>query len=495
MQHEQHEQHEQYDAGGEGGGDAGPGSGSDRWWPVLAGGLAVFMVQLDVTIVNVALPNIEDDLGTRVVVTQWVVLGYLLPLIGLSLGAGRWIDVADPRRALGLAATGFAATSVAAGAAPGIAWLVAARAGQGVCAVVLLALAPVLATQAIRPQARARAIGIIMLLGPLGGMTGPAVGGQLVETVGWRWIFYVNVPMAAAVLAAGARQLPVGTRLPWPRRSWLVEALTFGGAAVALLVGLSLGADVSAGWLLVGLLAVPLLLGWCATAAARTVRRVVAAPGVLAPHVGLGLSYTALFTILFLVPFFLQRTLDVPPGTTGWALLAFPAAVAVVGLPAGVVADRVGARPVALGGALAMLTGLVLLVPLDRAAAVGDVAWRLALVGAGFGLFNGQTQVVAMGNAPATHLGMIGGTTTLIRQLGAALGATLGAAFWSGARGGADAGADGLRQGAMLGAVLAVGVVGAVAAEWRRRRTRARHSGPGPDPVPPVERLADSVPS
>lgn len=139
-------------------------AGTNRWWPVFSAGLAVFMVQLDVTIVNVALPTIETDLGTRVVVTEWVVLGYLLPLIGLSLGAGRWLDVADTRRALRLASVGFAVFSVGAGLARDISLLIAARVGQGVLAVVLLALAPVIATVAVQPQARGRAIGIAMLL-------------------------------------------------------------------------------------------------------------------------------------------------------------------------------------------------------------------------------------------------------------------------------------------------------------------------------------------
>lgn len=430
---------------------------ANRWWPVIAGGLSVFMVQLDVTIVTVALPSIEADLDTDVVVTQWVVLGYLLLLIALSPCAGRWIDVADPRRALRFASTGFAATSVAAGLSPGIAWLVGARIAQGGFAVVLLGLAPALAGQAVAPRARGRAIGLVMLFGPIGGMAGPVVGGQLVEALGWPWIFYVNVPIAAAVVAAGARQLPLGARLPRPPLAWLAEAATLGGSAVALLLALSLGVDVSPAWLLAAVAAVPLLAAWSRLPASVTVRRLVSRPPVAAPHLALLLAYTSLFTLMFLVPFYLQRGLDMAPGRAGVVMLWFPGAVAAVGLPAGVLADRIGARSVATAGAALIAGGLASLVLVDGSASGAGVGWRLAVVGAGFGLFNGQAQVMVMDAAPAAQLGLVSGTTTLTRQLGTALGSAAGAAVWASAADLWPGAAFGCGLAAVCVAVLALG--------------------------------------
>jgi MFS family permease len=444
----------------------------NRWWAVIASGLSVFMVQLDVTIVTVALPSIEADLGTDVFATQWVVLGYLVPLIALGLCAGRWIDVADPRRALRFASTGFAASSVAAGLSPGIGWLVSARVVQGGFAVVLLGLAPALAGLAVAPRVRGRAIGLVMLFGPIGGMVGPVVGGQIVESIGWPWIFHVNVPIAAAVVAAGARQLPLGPRLPRPPLAWLAEAATLGGAAVALLLGLSLGVDVAPAWLLLVVGAVPLVVAWGRLPASAAVRRVMAAPAVAGPHLALLTTYAALFTLMFLVPFFLQRGLDISPGRAGVVMLWFPGAVAAFGLPAGVLADRVGARWVAVAGGALITGGLASLTLVDASASGTGVGLRLAVVGAGFGLFNGQTQVMVMDGAPA-HLGLVSGTTTLTRQLGIALGSAAGAGVWASA-------AD-LRPGAALGCGLAA--AGVVVLARRPRALRPAFEDRSPSSV------------
>src|SRR5829696_2450219 len=193
----------------------------DRWWLVVAAGLGVFIAVLDMSAVNVALPVIESDFGTTTSVSEWVVLGYLLPLISLALPCGRWLDSVGRRPALVLSVSGFALASVAVGLAPNIGMLIGARVVQGSFGAVLFALTPVLAATAVRPQARGRALGVVATLGPLGGITGPALGGLLVDTIGWPWIFYLNVPVSAVLITIGLVQLPPGERLRLPDRTWL----------------------------------------------------------------------------------------------------------------------------------------------------------------------------------------------------------------------------------------------------------------------------------
>lgn len=440
--------------------------GKNRWRLVIAASLMMFVAQLDATIVNVALPSIEADLGTRTALVQWVVLGYLAPLIGLSLSAGRWVDVADPRRALQLSCVGFGLASVAAGLAPSLGWLIAARVVQGCFAVVMLSLTPVLATAAVRPQARARAFGFVMLFGTLGGMIGPVLGGQLVQAYGWPWIFYVNLLVVLGVIVLASRELPLGRRLPWPERRWLPEALTFGGGAVAVLIGLSLSVGVAPAWALIALVAAPLMLVWSRLPGTAGVRRLMSTPGVTGPHLALTLCYTGLFMVMFVAPFFLQDTLDVSPGATGLALLAFPAAASLASLAAGALADRIGARPIALTGAAVMVAGLGLLTLLDRSSGAEQLAYYFAVAGVGFGFFNGQVQVLAMSSTPAGQLGVTGGTTNLVRQLGVALGSAAGAGLWTVQ----STGTDGMRQSAALAAALALGVAVTVAVTARGRR-------------------------
>lgn len=419
-----------------------------RWSLVVAAGLAVFVAQLDATIVNVALPDVEESFGTATPVVQWVVLGYLAPIIGLGLCAGRWVDVVDTRRALRLACAGFAVSSVLAGLAPAMGALVAARVVQGTFATVLLALSPVLATVSVRPEARARAFGVIMLFGTAGGMTGPVLGGRIVDALGWPWIFYLSVPAVGAVTLLAARALPLGDRLMWPRRRWLVEAATFGGAAVALLVGLSLPLSESLLWTVGLVVAVPLFVVWYRGRDAVPVRELLGTAGVLGPHLALTAVYTGLFAMTFVLPFFLQQGMDVTASAAGMVLLAFPVAALVTSFAAGLVADRVGTRPVAVAGVGVTVVGLVAL--LFAAGGPGDVFWRLAVVGAGFGLFNGQLQALLMGNAPRERLGLTAATSNLVRQLGVALGSAAGAGLW------AVSAESALRQGLALAVGLLV---------------------------------------
>ncbi|OLF17809.1 MFS transporter [Actinophytocola xanthii] len=401
----------------------------NRWGLVVAAGLAVFVAQLDATIVNVALPSIEDSLDTSTALAQWVVLGYLAPVIALGLCAGRWVDAVDRRRAMRLGCLGFGAATLAAALAPGIGWLIAARVVQGTFAAVLLALSPVLATVSVRPEIRGRAFATVMLFGTAGGMTGPVMGGWIVETWGWPWVFSLTVPAVAAVALLTARNLPLGDHLTWPARRWLVETATFGGGAVAVLLALSLSVSQGWVWLVVALVAVPLLRAWVAGPDSGPVRELLGTRGVLGPHVALVLVYAGLFAVTFVLPFFLQRGLGATPGAAGLVLLAFPVAALLTSYGAGLVADRVGTRPVAAAGVVVVAAGLVLL--LLAGGGPGDLFWRLAVVGAGFGLFNGQLQVLLMGNAPRARLGLTAATSNLVRQLGAAFGVATGAALWA----------------------------------------------------------------
>ena len=429
----------------------------DRWWLVAAGALAVFMAMLDMSVVNVALPVIEHDLNTTTDVTEWVVLGYLLSGVALTLPAGRWLDSVGSRPALVLATGGFAVASVAAGAAPDIGWLVAARVLQGGFGAMLFALAPVLATTAVRPEARGRAIGLIATFGPLGAVSGPALGGLAVETVGWSWIFYANVPVALVVITIARAQLPAGPRLRLPDRVWLGEVMQVGLAAVAVMLGLSLAAGHGFAWLALTLAAAPLLLWWWHTPNSRVTRALAHVPGLAGPHTALLVFAAVTGLVQFLTPFFLLRVLNVSAGTAGAVLLALPLAMVAFGLLGGILADRVDARRTALGGALLLTLGLLLLTPLSPGWTAGDLAWRLGLVGAGAGLFNAPNLTLAMTSAPPHRLDTVGATTSLFRQVGFALGPALATLTWAAA--GYSAAGMRLAVGAAAGLALTIPLV------------------------------------
>ncbi|MEO3802285.1 MFS transporter [Nonomuraea sp. B1E8] len=440
----------------------------DRWWLVAASGIAVFMTQLDATVVNVAIPTIQERMGIGPSLAQWVVLAYTLPLIALTVPSGRWLDGVGPRTALVLSVSGFGAASALVGLAPGIAWLIAARAVQGAFGAVLLALISLLATIAVREQARGRAMSLVLLLGSLGGMSGPVLGGLLIETLGWPWIFYLNVPASVLVIAIGMTQLPPGGRPRLPDRVWAVEAGLLGAAAVALLLALSLAGGSGAGWVALAAVAVPFVLVWLRLPGSRPVVDLLRSPGVAAPHLALLAEMAAVMAVQFLIPFHLQRVAAVPPAQIGLTMLAFPVAMLLTGPVGGALADRWKPVRVAWLGTVLVTAGLALIIPLGSGWGPADLAWRLAVAGAGAGLFAGPDQAMAMAGTPRHLLGTTAATTSLARQLGVALGPALATGVW--ALSGYDP--QGMRLAVALATALACASV--LALTWPARRPLIR---------------------
>jgi len=156
---------------------------TNSWAAVVAAGLAVFISTVDMNVVGVALPTLGHDFGVEPAAVQWVVLGYVLPLVALVLPAGRWADGVGKRSAFLLAVLGFGVASVLVAVGPGLALVVAARAVQGVFGALISALVMAVIAQSVRPEATGRAIGLVASVGPFGGAVGPAAGGVLVELV------------------------------------------------------------------------------------------------------------------------------------------------------------------------------------------------------------------------------------------------------------------------------------------------------------------------
>jgi NAD(P)H:quinone oxidoreductase type IV len=438
----------------------------------VAAGLAIFMAQLDTTIVNVALPTMRSDLGLSAGAVEWMVLGYLIPLMALSLLFGRWIDRSGGRAVATVATTGFGMASVAAAALPGAAGVISARVIQGAFASALLAAAPVLAIGAVRIEARGRALGVVSTLAPLGALAGPALGGALVDAFGWRSIFLVNVPVAAVVVSL-VRRSEDARPLTGIHGAWLGEAALLASAAALALMSLSFAADNGLPWLLGVLLAGAPLLWWSRTQASRPVRDLLRRPGVRAPHVALLTSYTSLLGVQFLIPFFMQNQMQSTTAVVGFTVLAYPAAAAAAGPVSGSLSDRRGRRAVAVCGATVLALGVTLLAPLSSGWSPVDVGWRLALIGLGFGLFVTPIQAVVLEAAGADRVGLASATTNVARQAGLALGPAIGTLAW---------GLDQYQTGGMRAGVVTAAALGfaAVAAATcaSERRSRGKQETP-----------------
>ncbi|MFI6412586.1 MFS transporter [Streptomyces sp. NPDC050585] len=448
---------------------------ADRWLLVAVAGLLSFVAMLDMNIVNIALAAISDSLDVSAATAQWAVLGYQLPVVALLLPVGRWLDGVGQRSALLVAAGGFAVCSALAAVAPWVAWLIAARIAQGAFGAVLFVLMPVLAIRSVRPEARGRAMSVPATLGPLGAVTGPAVGGLLLDHLGWRAVFLVKIPVCLLALAVAWRAMPKDGRLRGLDRRALVDTALVATGVTVLLVSLTLAYD-APGWLLPALAAVPPLWWWLRGPGGRPVTGALRDSRAYPAHgavLGLAAGFAATHYVAAL---YLQRDTGFSATATGLALLAFPLGMGVAGPVGGRLADRYGARPVAVVGASLTALGLLLLVPLGDDWSLPDIAWRLALAGVGMGLNGGPTQALVMGAAPRERTATVAATLQLARSLGFTVGPALATAAW-----GLAGPADGVRAGLALAAGAACAAVPLIAF---RGRTAPSPAGEGAGAAP-----------
>lgn len=444
---------------------------TNRWSVVIAVGLVVFMATLDASVVTIALPVMQADLDVGAELAQWVILAYLLPLIAITMPAGRWVDRVGQRAALVSAVVGFGLASMLVGSARVFALLLLARAVQGVFAGVLFAMLTPVVTAAVRPEARGRAMGLATTLGPLGSVSGPVVGGLVTDWWGWPWIFWLNVPLAALIVAVLAVRMPASGPLRPPAPGTGREIALIGTATAALLLALTLSGRQHPAWLLLVLVALPPLAVWLRGREGRAVVLAHRDRRLRATQVALIASSVATGALTFLLPYFLQDDLSLSPGQAGLVVLAFPAATAIAGPAAGALADRLGPLPVGLVGAIVLSVGLLTVLPLDAGWQPVDLVWRLALAGAGMGIFYGPNLTLAMAAAPEQSMGVVGAAISLVRQVGFALGPALASLAWAAGH----FAPAGMRAGLGLAALAAVGIVLALVSASGRSTTTPTH--------------------
>jgi MFS family permease len=301
----------------------------------------------------------------------------------------------------------------------------------------------------------------------------------IVEAWGWPWIFYVNGPLGLLVIVIALVQMSPDGPLRRPDRGLLAEAAVLAGAMTALLLGFSLAAAHALAWLTLCLLAAPPLALWWRMNASRPVRGLMRTPGVSGPLAMVLLNAVAVALVEFLAPFYLQRELGMSAGAAGTAVLAFPAGMVIAGPLGGLLADRWSAARTAWLGVLVATAGAALMIPLGTDWSPADLSLRLAIAGAGTGLFAGPNFAMIMSNAPGEAQGTAGAAQSLARQLGFSLGPALATTAWSLS----GYGLSGMRAGMSL--ATATGVLGLlILRPWVTARTGARRPNPTEASVP-----------
>jgi MFS family permease len=348
--------------------------------------LAMLLSSLGTSIANVGLPSLAQAFSASFQQVQWVVIAYLLAITASIVSVGRLGDLVGRRRLLLSGIALFTLASALCGLAPNLGLLIAARALQGLGAAVMMALTLAFVGDTVAKGKTGSAMGLLGTLSAMGTAMGPALGGVLIDGFGWRWIFFISVPLGLLTWLLAQRYLPED-RQGQTRRA---------------------GVD-SLGTLLLALLRDSRLSGCLAMSLLVT---------------------TVMMTTLLVGPFYLSQTLRLTAMEIGLVLAVGPLVAMLAGVPAGRIVDRWGAPAMTLAGLLGMALGCCLLSLVPETFGVGGYIAPMVVITLGYALFQTANNTAVMLDVLPDQRGVVSGLLNLSRNLGLVTGASaMGAVF------------------------------------------------------------------
>jgi EmrB/QacA subfamily drug resistance transporter len=411
---------------------------SGRWWALVVLALAQLMVVLDATVVNIALPTAQHDLGFSDSGRQWVVTGYALAFGSLLLLGGRLSDLIGRKKMFLIGLIGFALASALGGAANGIEMLIAARALQGAFGAVLAPAAlSLLSITFTEPAERGKAFAIFGAISGAGGAVGLLLGGVLTEYASWRWCLYINLIFAVAGVVGGLLKLKEERaanrdRLDWPGIITSVLGL------VALVYGL--GNAESAGWhspktygfVVAGMI----ILGVFVTIERRVAHpllplRVVVDRNRGGAYASMAIAGIGMFGLFLFLTYYVTGVLGFSPVQSGLAFLPMLATVIICATTLGArLTPRFGPRPMVSVGALVGAGGMVYMTRLGlHSTYVGGVLPALIIIGFGMGLIFAPVQNAATSGVKHHDAGVASAMLNTAQQIGGSIGTALLSSF------------------------------------------------------------------
>jgi EmrB/QacA subfamily drug resistance transporter len=437
-----------------------------KWWTLVAVAAGTFMLLLDVTIVNVALPDIERSLDASLADLQWVIDAYALTLAALLLTAGSLADRYGRRLLFAVGIAVFTAGSLLCGLATSALFLTLARAGQGVGGAIMFATGLALHSNAFRARERGTAFGVFGAVTGVAVAVGPVLGGALTSGLSWRWIFLVNIPVGIGTLAVTLRAV-AESRDPAARPPDWAGLVTFSAGLGALVYGLIRSSE--DGWgsaTVVGSLTAAALL-LTAFVVAETRQRtpmldlsLLRKPTFVGGLIAAFAISASLFSAFPYLVIYLQTGLGLSAMDTGLRFLVLSGPIFFTAAIAGRLSDRVPTRLLIGPGFALVGVSLLLMRGIEPSSDWTHLIPGFLVAGVGAGLVNVPLASTAVGVVEPARAGMASGINSTLRQVGIATGvAALGAIFSSrsseSARG--PAALEGLVDG--LNAILLVGGV------------------------------------
>jgi MFS family permease len=399
-------------------------------WALTSLALSMLMPSLDTSIANAGLPILATAFEATFQQVQWIVLAYLLAITTLIVSVGRLGDGFGRRRLLLIGIGIFTSASLACALAPGLGWLIGARAVQGVGAAIMFALTVALVSEVVPKSRAGSAMGLLATMSATGTSLGPSLGGLLMTHVGWQAIFLLNVPLGLLNIWLVYRFLPadraVGPRVAFDYSGSAVLVLTLAAYALAMtLEGFT--------WplLLASLCGAGLFIVVEMKAKSPLIRLSLFSDARLSSSLTLTLLVTTvMMTTLVVGPFYLSRGLGLNSAVVGLALSVGPLLSAFGGVPAGRLVDRFGARRIVPGALLAMACGCGLLALLPMSLGLPAYLLPIAVVAVGYALFQAANNTGLMAEVRQDQRGVVSAMLGLARNLGLITGAAvMGAVF------------------------------------------------------------------
>ena len=405
-----------------------------KWWTLIVVCLAVFMLLVDVTIVNVALPSIQRALGSSFEDLQWVVDAYALALAALLLASGSLADLLGRKRVFVVGLVIFSTASLLCGLAGSPTMLNAARGLQGAGGAMMFATSLALIAQEFAPQERGTAFGIWGATTGFAVAVGPLIGGALTDGLGWEWIFLVNVPVGVATIAITLMRVPSSERDPSARIDW-TGLVTFSAALSFLVYALIRGND--DGWSsakIVSLLTTAvLLLAIFVTIELRRDQpmldlRLFRVPTFTGAQIVAFSIHASLFSMFLYITLYMQNVLGYSPLESGLRFLPVSVLSFLAAPLAGKLAERYSVKFFLAAGLALVGTGLVLMSGITPSDGWTTLLAGFILGGIGIGFINPPLATAAIGVVEPRRSGAASGINSTFRQVGTAVGiAGLGA--------------------------------------------------------------------
>lgn len=399
--------------------------------------MGVFLATIDGSIVNIALPTLAGDLRTDFTTIQWVVLAYLLTITTLMLSIGRWADMIGKKRIYTWGFVIFTLGSLACGISTHVYVLIINRVIQAIGAAMMMALGMAIVTENFPPSERGKALGITGLIVSIGIIAGPTIGGLILGSFSWHWIFFVNLPVGILGIILVIKFVP--NVIPGIRQKFdFPGAISLFISLICLLLGLTVG-EVNGFVTLPVLLLAAGFIGFLLLFLRFESRS-------REPMIDLGLFRNSLFStnlitgaITFiasagttiLMPFYLENLLNYSPRMVGLLMAVVPVSMGIISPISGILSDRWGTRALTIAGLGMLLIGYVGVSTLSLETTALGYILRFLPVGIGAGIFQSPNNSAIMSAAPRERLGVASGLLSLTRTLGQIIGISTLGAIWS----------------------------------------------------------------